>query len=393
MLRQAAAERDRANSGQYSAHPLSPTHRHVPNPDNSRETASSEGSEYNEHTGRAIGNASRRPSEISALRGYSQMDSAYQDDQMRRSQWQSQLGFQGLPRPAASRRHSFAEVPTRRNSIGEDDNVTSPPEGADSRQLAMVSSEGLAGAFSRQHDDSEYARFHLYRHRQESAMENRNLQARMFAVSYFSRMDPNLRTISDNRTPSSNAMHQANAQGQYGRTQQPSGGHQRPRQSLYIVVFKCERADVFYIQEGSGLRVTPGDLVLVEADRGHDLGTVSSESVSWAEAKALKDTYMAKHHHWLMMFSSHGQQAGMSSHNPNGAQQNHGGNANSAQAGLHDVPGGELKPKMIKRLAHQHEIAALREKEGGEAKAKRSCQQKVADHRLRMEILDAEFQM
>ena len=35
----------------------------------------------------------------------------------------------------------------------------------------------------------------------------------------------------------------------------------------------------------------------------------------------------------------------------------------------------------------------LREKEGNEAKAKRMCQQKVAEHHLHMEILDAEFQM
>jgi cell fate regulator YaaT (PSP1 superfamily) len=44
-------------------------------------------------------------------------------------------------------------------------------------------------------------------------------------------------------------------------------------------------------------------------------------------------------------------------------------------------------------LAQNHEIQALRDKEGNEAKAKRVCQQKVAEHRLNMEILDAEFQM
>jgi cell fate regulator YaaT (PSP1 superfamily) len=53
----------------------------------------------------------------------------------------------------------------------------------------------------------------------------------------------------------------------------------------------------------------------------------------------------------------------------------------------------EIKPKLIKRLAQNHEILTLRDKEGNEAKAKRVCQQKVAEHRLNMEILDAEFQM
>ena len=52
-----------------------------------------------------------------------------------------------------------------------------------------------------------------------------------------------------------------------------------------------------------------------------------------------------------------------------------------------------MKPKLIKRLAQSHEIHALREKEGNEAKAKRVCQQKVKEHGLNMEILDAEFQM
>ena len=48
---------------------------------------------------------------------------------------------------------------------------------------------------------------------------------------------------------------------------------------------------------------------------------------------------------------------------------------------------------MIKRLAQSHEIQTLRDKEGNEAKAKRMCQQKVLEHHLNMEILDAEFQM
>ncbi|KAH6681289.1 PSP1 C-terminal conserved region-domain-containing protein, partial [Verticillium dahliae] len=52
-----------------------------------------------------------------------------------------------------------------------------------------------------------------------------------------------------------------------------------------------------------------------------------------------------------------------------------------------------LKPKLIKRLAQSHEIHALRDKEGNEAKAKRVCMQKVKEHGLNMEILDAEFQM
>lgn len=40
---------------------------------------------------------------------------------------------------------------------------------------------------------------------------------------------------------------------------------------------------------------------------------------------------------------------------------------------------GKMKPKIIKRLAQNHEIQALRDKGGNEAKAKRVCMQKVKE--------------
>jgi hypothetical protein len=43
-------------------------------------------------------------------------------------------------------------------------------------------------------------------------------------------------------------------------------------------------------------------------------------------------------------------------------------------------------------MATPHEIRMLMDKEGNEAKAKRACQQKVYQHHLDMEILEAEFQ-
>ena len=67
------------------------------------------------------------------------------------------------------------------------------------------------------------------------------------------------------------------------------------------------------------------------------------------------------------------------------------GGAAPAMKSLIESP--PLKPKLIKRHAQPHEIQALRDKEGSEAKAKRVCQSKVKDHGLNMEILDAEFQM
>jgi hypothetical protein len=173
----------------------------------------------------------------------------------------------------------------------------------------------------------------------------------------------------------------------------------RHNQLLHIVLFKCARADVFYIQEGTGLTVKPGDLVIVEADRGTDLGTVARDNVDWQTAKDLKEHYAEEQYKWLMMYSQ----------NAAAAQEGTGGGLMAASSGLQGsaVGGmgpptqhhmqepnpGELKPKLIKRLAQSHEVHALREKEGNEAKAKRVCMQKVKEHGLNMEILDAEFQM
>ena len=159
---------------------------------------------------------------------------------------------------------------------------------------------------------------------------------------------------------------------------------------------------MFYLQEGTGLHVNVGDLVTVEADRGTDLGTVSDANVSWDRARELKERYAEDHYRCLMMFSRHAAQTGHIPGRPtNGAWP--AGHASTvgggggmgphvAHPGSHEA-GADLRPKMIRRLANPHDVQSLREKEGSEAKAKRICQQKVAEHRLQMEILDAEFQM
>ena len=144
-----------------------------------------------------------------------------------------------------------------------------------------------------------------------------------------------------------------------------------------------------------------GDLVIVEADRGTDLGTVAHKNVDWASARELKERYIAEHYNWLMMFSRLGQNAqNVTTSSPNVAPlasrpQNSaiGGMGPPGPPSPAESSSVEIKPKMIKRLAQTHEIHMLREKEGNEAKAKRMCQQKVAEHHLNMEILDAEFQM
>ncbi|RMZ81183.1 hypothetical protein DV737_g2658, partial [Chaetothyriales sp. CBS 132003] len=149
----------------------------------------------------------------------------------------------------------------------------------------------------------------------------------------------------------------------------------------------------------TGLQVGIGDLVIVEADRGTDLGTVQHINVTWDEARRYKEHYAEEHYKWLMMFSQQSRNGGPNVINPNGLPGRPGSSVGGlggqpvGHHGAHEATHSELKPKMIKRLAQAHEIKTLQDKEGNEAKAKRACQQKVVEHRLNMEILDAEFQM
>ena len=166
------------------------------------------------------------------------------------------------------------------------------------------------------------------------------------------------------------------------------------------MTFKAQRADVFFVADNTGLDVKEGDMVIVEADRGTDLGTVAAANVSWDDARTIKAQLSEEHYKWLMLFSRQGQAAATTSMNTSSIQGLNvapgsavGGMGPPGTHGLQEPQSGELKPKLIKRLAQNHEIQTLRDKEGNEAKAKRVCQQKVVEHRLNMEILDAEFQM
>lgn len=172
----------------------------------------------------------------------------------------------------------------------------------------------------------------------------------------------------------------------------------RHNQLLYIVLFKCARADVFYVQEGTGLPVKAGDLVIVEADRGIDLGTVARVNVDWQTAKELKEHYAEEQYKWLMMYSQNaaavqeGVGAGLLASSTGFQGSAIGGMGPQSQHHMQEPSAGELRPRLIKRLAQPYEVHSLRDKEGQEAKAKRVCMQKVKEHGLNMEILDAEFQ-
>ncbi|KAF2204545.1 hypothetical protein GQ43DRAFT_469018 [Delitschia confertaspora ATCC 74209] len=171
----------------------------------------------------------------------------------------------------------------------------------------------------------------------------------------------------------------------------------RSGRRLFVVAFKCSRADIYYTYDNTGLEIRRGDLVIVEGDRGCDLGQVTHANVSLEDAKKYKAAASEEHFRWLVMFSQYslsgtsndssmlGALARANGYSPN----NHG---TVQPMGFGTVQEQETKPKLIKRLAQKHEIDALRDKEGQEAKAKRIGAQKAAEHKLPMEILDAEYQ-
>ncbi|KAK1761391.1 protein PSP1 [Echria macrotheca] len=306
-------------------------------------------------------------------------------ENVKKAYWTSSPGFVGVGDISQSRRHSFADVPTRQGSIS-------------SISEAVASHEASSPDVSHQQDFATgYA-------------DTQNYPVPSQVSSYFMGGGGNLGVP---QQALAQAAYASQYQPQFGGIPQghysarPTSPHRnmygmsqpRHNQPLHIVLFKCCRADVFYIQEGTGLTVKPGDLVIVEADRGTDLGTVAKDNVDWQTAKELKEHYAEEQYKWLMMYSQNaaaaqeGAGAGLMAAS-NGLQASAvGGMGPPSQHHLQEPSSSELKPKLIKRLAQPHEVVSLREKEGNEAKAKRVCMQKVKEHNLNMEILDAEFQM
>ncbi|KAH7407557.1 hypothetical protein BKA64DRAFT_571674 [Cadophora sp. MPI-SDFR-AT-0126] len=365
----------------------------------------------------------RRMSEYGAA-GQPRMSPSYTSlenrklENVKKAYWQSSPGFGGLSDIPQSRRHSFADVPTRQGSISSVGDPLSAQENSIQESMSpkdyqnryqdgtgyTLNDHGMSNQFRRL---SLHENKHLKTLFEEGCLEAIDSQNKT-AASYFGGIATLPRNIDAYGAPAyqTPAYPYANAAGQYGggRSSSPHRsmyGVPQPRhnQLLYIVLFKCSRADVFYVQEGTGLAVKPGDLVIVEADRGTDLGTVARDNVDWNTAKELKEHYAEEHYKWLMMYSQgaagnqDGTGAGLMAAS-NGLQGSAvGGMGPPNQHGMQEPNPGEIKPKIIKRLAQQHEIQALRDKEGNEAKAKRVCMQKVKEHGLHMEILDAEFQM
>lgn len=347
------------------------------------------------------GLADRRFSEMSPHR--SDFSLSRVNDGSQRSTWNS-LSFDPIDEGSQSRRHSFAVVtPHSHTRLGNsffssegnvDEDMSASRVSQNSqpdmpRNLQSPSNQMRPPSYNQ---EREYDHFRSNSGDEESAIEMGQAHDRAFAQSYFSGVGPAMRSA-HTTVPGI----PATAPSMVNPYAPPSVA--RPTKHLYIVTFKCSRSDVYYIPENVGLEVKAGDMVIVEGDRGQDLGQVTHCDVTLEDARQQLKEASEQHFRWLMMFSRHVQSGNSGVINPNGMLAASNGEQYGREGGMGPRPPlqtpivDDIRPKMLKRLAQGHEIQVLRDKEGAEAKAKRVCQQKAIEHGLTMEILDAEYQL
>ncbi|KAI0666219.1 PSP1-domain-containing protein [Trametes maxima] len=144
---------------------------------------------------------------------------------------------------------------------------------------------------------------------------------------------------------------------------------------LYIVEFKAGRTDLFYCTDlAQDIRV--GDLVIVEADRGKDLGKVVNDTITLAEVEAFQKQQK-------LMSMGHADVPT----SPTGAGSG-GGGGGGGGGGVKDI-----NPKMIYGKAQARDTQCVHAtKSQDEAKALELCRNKVRQRKLPMEVIDAEYQ-
>ncbi|KAH9920308.1 PSP1 C-terminal conserved region-domain-containing protein [Fomitopsis serialis] len=135
---------------------------------------------------------------------------------------------------------------------------------------------------------------------------------------------------------------------------------------LYIVEFKAGRTDLFYSTDVAP-DIRAGDLVIVEADRGKDLGKVINDTITLAEVEAFQKQQK------LMNYADvHGTPTSPTASAP--------------------PAGKEINPKRIYCKAQPQDTQVLATKLQDENKALELCRNKVRQRKLPMEVVDAEYQ-
>ncbi|KZT58547.1 PSP1-domain-containing protein [Calocera cornea HHB12733] len=159
---------------------------------------------------------------------------------------------------------------------------------------------------------------------------------------------------------------------------------------LYIVEFKAGRTDIFYCPDQS-LHIRTGDLVIVEADRGKDLGKVVNDSITLADVDFfLKQAADPTRPPQLAPAGTRDAYLYAALSGPLSS-------SSSAPPMSPTIPGApkpikEIMPKRIYSKAQPQETQLLVSKMHDEAKALQLCQNKVRQKRLPMQVVDAEFQ-
>lgn len=172
----------------------------------------------------------------------------------------------------------------------------------------------------------------------------------------------------------------------YPREQQDKGVSYKQvaeQAQLFLVEFKTSRSEVFYVADPSQLQIRVGDLVIVEADRGKDLGKVTSEPLSVEKATEIQKKHVQQQQQQQQ--NEHGQTSADPSLSPPPLEP-------SQPEAETDTKPLELNPKRIYRLALPGEVAMLIQKSDDEQKALTLCQIKVKQKKLTMEVVDAEYQ-
>lgn len=155
--------------------------------------------------------------------------------------------------------------------------------------------------------------------------------------------------------------------------------------TLFIVEFKEGRTDIYFRQLQSGSSITDeiqkGDLVIVEADRGKDLGTVVNDCITVHQVQ----TFLAQQSELLA------QQASITS-SPGGATSTPGGDTPHPAAISLSRLSRSMNPKRLFAKAGPADTSLLHSKAQDEERALTLCTTKVNQRGLPMIVVAAELQ-
>jgi hypothetical protein len=146
-----------------------------------------------------------------------------------------------------------------------------------------------------------------------------------------------------------------------------------PHIRLFMVEFKSGRTDFYYVSDPL-LQLRVGDLVIVEADRGKDLGKVATDILTVDQVILLQ------------------QQQNNSNKSINTIIDEEDKKVSSSSSQSSSNSSSDSHVKRIYRQASTDEVNMLIMKDQDEQRALAVCLQKIKNRKLPMEVVDAEFQ-